>query len=646
MRILLVEDDRYFLGILRDYLSHIGIEVFEAADGQAGLELAESHEADLVLTDVLMPRVSGLELAAQIKEKGGDNAPPVVLMSAVYQNEEDIRSNLRQCGADDYLIKPFTMEELYRKLSTYLPLERPSPLGEGRGGAGDTLTLVPGWQGDLEVATGGEIQRGFLAKLMLDVRSASHTGVLEMVDGSRWKNIVFLNGYPMWSDGGGTHNRLGTMLLEERTITEEQFASAVQFMRDRGLDFGSALTDNGILSSTELYRQLRRLVQRRVISAFAWAVGTWTLSSTFPKQASSFEVQPLLAVWRGLRSYGDLDAMQAVIAEHEDSFVIPTNRYQSDWTVLKVEETFDALGAFVNGRRTVADLRELEVCVDDELCCGLWLMFQAGMVGFAPQPAQSAQLSSSVGGASPHATLLTETVPADLPPGGETILHDYLRHWQSDFFSLFDLPMSAADDAVQKALLVSPVSWAVEDLGPDLPGDIRAKAKALIAWIEEGRVTLGSEELRAAYRERLQVGATGVYRSVSAPDRTEAAMFFEKGKGFVRLHNYVEAEQAFASAVSSDPETPEYLAYRAWAGYRRAGGTATAVRDARKMLAEALRGDLHQPMAHYFIGLIHRDQNEFTAAQAALAQAVRYDPAFEPARKALDQVDELTGTPR
>ena len=122
-------------------------------------------------------------------------------------------------------------------------------------------------------------------------------------------------------------------------------------------------------------------------------------------------------------------------------------------------------------------------------------------------------------------------------------------------------------------------------------------------------------------------------------------MFFEKGKGFVRLHNYVEAEQAFASAVASDPATPEYLAYRAWAGYRRAGGTSSSVQAAREMLDEALRGDLHQPMAHYFIGLIHRDQNEFTAAQAALREAVRYDPAFEPARKALEQVAELAGSP-
>ena len=120
-------------------------------------------------------------------------------------------------------------------------------------------------------------------------------------------------------------------------------------------------------------------------------------------------------------------------------------------------------------------------------------------------------------------------------------------------------------------------------------------------------------------------------------------MFFEKGKGFVRLHNYVAAEKAFANAVDADPDTPEYLAYRAWAAYRRDAGSRPAVEDARRMLAKVLKEDTHQPMAYYFIGLIHRDQNEFNAALAAFQQSVRFDPGFEPARKALEQVADLAG---
>ena len=118
-------------------------------------------------------------------------------------------------------------------------------------------------------------------------------------------------------------------------------------------------------------------------------------------------------------------------------------------------------------------------------------------------------------------------------------------------------------------------------------------------------------------------------------------MFFEEGKGYVRLYDYVAAEKAFASAVAADPETPEYQAYCAWAGYRRAGGSSDAVDEARAMLLRALESDTHQPMAHYFIGLIHRDQKEFPAALEAFKRVIRIDPGFEPAQKALQQVSEL-----
>ena len=641
MRILLVEDDPYFSGILSDYLSHVGFEVLAAADGLAGLELAQKERVDLVLTDVLMPRLSGLELAARIKELGAEEAPPVLLMSAVYQDESDIQSNLRQCGADDYLIKPFTMEELYRKLGEYLALARPSPLGEGRGGAGDTLVLVPGWEGDIDLPTSGEITPGFLGEFMLQLLSASHTGVLEMVDGSRWKNIVFLNGYPMWSDGGGTHNRMGTMLLEEGTIDGEQFRSVVQFMRDNEVDFGSALTDTGVLTPTELYRQLRRLTNRRVVSAHSWAVGKWTLSSVFPKQASCFEVQPLLAVWRGITEHGDSGARAELIAQYEDMYVIPTDSYQAAWTVLRVEEPFEALGSFVNGMRRVEDLRQLEVLPDEELSSALWLMFKAGMVGFAKRPAQSGRLSSSADGQVGLATGIVPVLAPTLSDRGEKVIDDYLHLWQSDFFTLFGVDRDSSEEQVAAAVAVSPISWSEADLGESLPGDIRAKARALLTWIDEGRATLSSREERAAYRSRLEVGATGVYRAVSEPDRTEAAMFFEEGKNHVGLHDYVAAERAFASAVSADPQTPEYQAYCAWAGYRRAGGSSDAVERARVMLSGALEADMHQPMAHYFMGLIHRDQKEFPAALASLQQAVRIDPGFEPARRAMQQVAEL-----
>ena len=95
-RVLIVEDDSYFAGILRDYLEYVGYAVEIASDGQAGLEAWQQSRPDVLLSDVLLPRLNGLELSARAKAEAPD--VPVILMSAVYKDEDEIRANLKQCG--------------------------------------------------------------------------------------------------------------------------------------------------------------------------------------------------------------------------------------------------------------------------------------------------------------------------------------------------------------------------------------------------------------------------------------------------------------------------------------------------------------------------------------------------------------------
>ncbi len=112
VRILVVEDDPHFLGILRDYLGFAGYEVVEADDGLAGWELFDAEPPAIVLSDVFLPLMDGFELAARIDEDPRSDGVPVVLMSAMHKDAAAIRMDLRRCGVSDYLVKPFSMGEL------------------------------------------------------------------------------------------------------------------------------------------------------------------------------------------------------------------------------------------------------------------------------------------------------------------------------------------------------------------------------------------------------------------------------------------------------------------------------------------------------------------------------------------------------
>jgi DNA-binding response OmpR family regulator len=108
VKVLVVEDDLAILNGLAESLAFEGYEVFTAQDGKAGYEACSSHKPDLILLDVMLPRVSGLELCRRIREEGLDTA--VVMLTA--RGEEADRIIGLDLGADDYVTKPFSLPEL------------------------------------------------------------------------------------------------------------------------------------------------------------------------------------------------------------------------------------------------------------------------------------------------------------------------------------------------------------------------------------------------------------------------------------------------------------------------------------------------------------------------------------------------------
>lgn len=114
--ILIVEDDATLLRGLKDSFEGKGFRVRIAADGEQGLEEALSGSVDIILLDIMLPKVNGYEICRQLRERGIET--PIVMLTAKGQ-EEDIVLGLN-LGADDYVIKPFRMRELYARISALL----------------------------------------------------------------------------------------------------------------------------------------------------------------------------------------------------------------------------------------------------------------------------------------------------------------------------------------------------------------------------------------------------------------------------------------------------------------------------------------------------------------------------------------------
>jgi DNA-binding response OmpR family regulator len=119
-RVLIVEDEPALLRGLKDIFTLKGCTVLAAADGEAGLNLALTGQPDLVLLDIMLPKVNGYEICRAIRERGLD--VPIIMLTAKGQ-EEDVVLGLN-LGADDYVTKPFKIRELMARANAFLRRRR------------------------------------------------------------------------------------------------------------------------------------------------------------------------------------------------------------------------------------------------------------------------------------------------------------------------------------------------------------------------------------------------------------------------------------------------------------------------------------------------------------------------------------------
>src|SRR6266852_1703106 len=115
-RVLIIEDELPMRTARQDCLASEGYRVLGAADGERGLAHALQDKPDLILLDIMMPRLDGYSLCAELRRRG--NAVPILMLTAKGQVRD--RVNGLDSGADDYLVKPFSTDELLARVRALL----------------------------------------------------------------------------------------------------------------------------------------------------------------------------------------------------------------------------------------------------------------------------------------------------------------------------------------------------------------------------------------------------------------------------------------------------------------------------------------------------------------------------------------------
>ncbi|SIM78523.1 response regulator transcription factor [Micromonospora cremea] len=155
-RVLVVDDDRTVSDVVCRYLEHAGYDVSHVGDGLAALDAVRDHAPHLVVLDLMLPGLDGLQVCRRLRER--PDGVPIIMLTA--RGDEADRVLGLQLGADDYLGKPFSPRELVLRVGSVL-----RRAGEPAGTAAELLV-----DAGLEVATGPRVARLHGRELALTLR--------------------------------------------------------------------------------------------------------------------------------------------------------------------------------------------------------------------------------------------------------------------------------------------------------------------------------------------------------------------------------------------------------------------------------------------------------------------------------------------
>ncbi len=117
-KVLIIEDDKDIVELLRHYLEKEGFVLQHAPDGYIGLEKAKAENFDLIILDIMLPEMDGLEVCRELRTDSKTSSVPIIMLTA--KTEETDKIVGLELGADDYVTKPFSPKELVARVKAVL----------------------------------------------------------------------------------------------------------------------------------------------------------------------------------------------------------------------------------------------------------------------------------------------------------------------------------------------------------------------------------------------------------------------------------------------------------------------------------------------------------------------------------------------
>ncbi len=283
LRILIVEDDKHIRRILESLLQHDpalaarGVEIVVAEDGKAGLEALEKGRPDLVVSDLLMPRMDGFTFCRELRKHKNGQGVPLIVTSAIYKDQATINRLHAETGAE-FFSKPFQVRELMATVRRLLgePVQ-PAPKASAPGEPPKARRID-----SIGLPVSGQLADRPPPRVLLDLAEQKGTGLLIFQRGKVCKEISLLHGTPVAVTSNLRTETLGHFLVARGILDEQRHRQALERAQQGQDRLGYVLVELGFITEQELLKQLGAQMRAKITNLLRWREGAWSFQPGAP----------------------------------------------------------------------------------------------------------------------------------------------------------------------------------------------------------------------------------------------------------------------------------------------------------------------------------------------------------------------------
>jgi CheY-like chemotaxis protein len=572
-RIVLAEDNDRLSAMLRGFLESLGHQVVQALDGNAALAALETGCADLLILDLKLPGMSGIEVLQRIRKNPTLKGQAVIIMTGVYRGEGYAQA-AEKLGVKAYLEKPFGKDAFLQAVSCALQVTPPR---------------LP------------------FADLLIDIYKNRKSGVLELSTGSR---VTFLSGEPVcFSSPGFVPFLLGSGHLSQADLERypQQGPGKLQF------------TQTGLLSYDELLEQSRLFLSKTLSDAL-----DQNQQANFAPQARDIEL-PLTPVslprlmHQSARTGAARFEVSGFLKRNAQLYPAKTPDYYRLANLLTMgREEIELLELVSKGTSVEAIITSSNS--GSRAASFLNFLIRMGMISLhenaAPElgadfpqkrlfnrpieevseaNAETMNFEDLVDEVSDSVELVIgeKGMAAPLSPSEigfeQEIQRDFAAIQDKDYYEIFSLTQGNFSFGSLKEAYFSKTRHYSPEKFMQLSGATLSRAQDVLSHYANAYNTLSNVVAKERYDEMLNANSVGL---AGRQDGTlQAKIQFQSGKVFLDMEDYTSAERALQDAYTLDPQDAETSAFLAWSIYKNPSnaGSRAAQDKCRMLLSKSLQ---------------------------------------------------------